>query len=254
MNEFNDYPLRQPINQRLEMHDRIALSFSGGKDSLACALLVKSYFDRITLYHVDTGDYLPEQRSVIDTVEREMLYKFVRIHTDVGAWIDEHGLPSDLVPYTSHPFGLATGMARSRLVHRFDCCHANMMRPLYERVLSDGNTMLIRGTKSCDMPRLPVADGDIVDGMEFYYPLQNWSDEDVLNYLRCSGVQVSRVYEFLRHGLSCATCPAWWNEQRGSYLKKFHPDLYRIYDERLGKIIAEVALPLAQLKHEAELG
>lgn len=254
MDNFNDYTLRRPINERLEIHDRIALAFSGGKDSLACALLAKSYFDRVTLYHVDTGDYLPEQHKVIDSVLREFPYKLVRIETSVKNWIAEHGLPSDLVPYSSHPIGLAAGMARTRIVHRFDCCYFNMMAPLYERVVADGNTMLIRGTKASDMPKLPIRDGEIENGMEIYHPLEAWSDENVLNYLRCSGVQVSRIYQFLEHGLSCATCPAWWSEQRGAYLRQFHPELYRIYDDRLGKIIDEVALPLAQLKHEAELG
>lgn len=235
------------------MHDKICLHFSGGKDSLACVFLCRSYADKVTLYHLDTGDYLPEQREVVDTVEREIPYRFVRIQTDAKAWIEANGLPSDLVPFSSHPIGLMTGQARTKLVHRFDCCHANIMQPLYDRVVADGCTMIIRGTKACDMPTLPVKDGDVINGIEFYYPLQDWTDQQVLIYLRYSGVEVSRVYQYLEHGLSCATCPAWWEEQRGAYLKQFHPELYKIYDERLGRIIDEVALPLAQLKHEAEL-
>lgn len=248
---MNDYHLRQPINQRLEMHDKIALSLSGGKDSLACAFLCKSYFDRITVYHVDPGDYLPEQRAVIDTVEREMLYRVVRIQTDVASWIDTHGLPSDLLSHTAHPFGLMTGQAKTRLVFRDDCCFANQMLPLYERVRADGNTMLIRGTKASDMPVLPVKDGYVDNGLELFYPLQNWSDAEVLAYLEECGLALTHIYQHLEHGLSCATCPAWWNEHRGAYLKQFHPELYQRYDARLQRIIDEIAGPLAQLKAEA---
>jgi 3'-phosphoadenosine 5'-phosphosulfate sulfotransferase (PAPS reductase)/FAD synthetase len=239
------------VNQRLEMHDKIALAFSGGKDSLACVFLTRSYWDRITLYHVDTGDYLPEQREVIDTVEREMPYDFVRIQTDVASWISQHGLPSDLLPHTAHPFGVLTGQAKTRLTSRHDCCFANQMWPLYARVREDGNTMLIRGTKAVDMPVLPVRDGDVDQGLEFFYPLQDWSDEQVFGYLRDCGVEVSRVYQHLDHGLSCATCPAWWNERRGAYLKQFHPELFAQYDARLQLIIDEIAEPLANLRREA---
>jgi phosphoadenosine phosphosulfate reductase len=247
-----DYHLRRPINERLEMHDRIALYFSGGKDSLACVFLCKSYFDRITIYHVDTGDYLPEQHVVIDEVESGGLYKFVRIETNVEQWIDRHGLPSDLLPYSSHPLGYLMGMAKTALVPRFDCCFHNLMAPLYERVRADGNTLLIRGSKASDMPTLPAQDGSVdAEGIELYLPLQDWTDEQVLNYLRLCGVTPSRIYEYLDHGLSCATCPAWWSEHRGEYLKQFHPALFRKYDKRLQQIIDEIAGPLAELKREA---
>jgi phosphoadenosine phosphosulfate reductase len=248
---MDDLHLRRTISDRMEAHDRIALSFSGGKDSLACVFLCKSYFERITIYHVDTGDYLPEQRAVVDEVEAEFPYKFVRIQTDVSSWISQNGLPSDLIPHSSHPFGILTGAARTKLVSRHDCCYHNMMLPLYARVIEDKCTMLIRGTKAVDMRLLPVKDGDRVGDVEFCYPLQDWTDEQVLNYLRLCGVTPSRIYEHLDHGLSCATCPAWWSEHRGAYLKQFHPALFRKYDTRLQQIIDEIAGPLAELKHEA---
>jgi 3'-phosphoadenosine 5'-phosphosulfate sulfotransferase (PAPS reductase)/FAD synthetase len=252
--EVNEYLLRRQINERMEQHDKIALSFSGGKDSLACLFLVKTYWDRVTVYHVDTGDYLPEQREVIDTIAAQFPFRFVRIQTDVAQWMATNGLPSDLVPHSSHPFGVLTGANKTRLVSRHDCCYANMMAPLYARVVQDANTMLIRGTKAADMRLLPVKDGDVVAGIEFCYPVQDWTDEQVFTYLRLSGVTVSRVYDQLAHGLSCATCPAWWSERRGAYLKQHHPELFRRYDARLQLIIEEIAPVLAELRHEAGVG
>ena len=40
----------------LDRHERIALQFSGGKDSLALWGLMRPHLDRVVVYHVDTGD------------------------------------------------------------------------------------------------------------------------------------------------------------------------------------------------------
>ena len=69
----------------LDRHGRGALQFSGGKDSLALVYLLRPQWDRLTLYHVDTGDLLPEVREIVDTVEA-MVPDFRRIETDAKAW------------------------------------------------------------------------------------------------------------------------------------------------------------------------
>src|SRR5262249_58828302 len=115
----------------------------------------------------------------------------------------------------------------------------------------DACTMVIRGVKRADTHHLPAADGDFYQGVELHYPLQEWSDAQVFNYLRCAGVKPSRIYEHLNRGLDCATCPAWWSERRGAYLKEHHPALFALYDRRLQQIINEVAPVLAELRREA---
>jgi len=234
----------------LERHQKIALSFSGGKDSLACVQLLREHLDRITLYHVDTGDLLPEMRASVAHVEM-FAPNFVRIETNVTSWIEQHGLPSDLVPHSSHLIGQLMGEHRTRLVSRYDCCWHSLMWPLLSRVIEDGNTLLIRGTKRVDMKRLPVASGDTVEGLEYWYPLQDWSNEQVFAYLVCEKVPLPRIYDVVTNSPECARCSAWWGERRAEYLKDHHPELWREYDERLQLVINEIAGPLALLRREA---
>ena len=235
----------------LDRHERIALSFSGGKDSTACVYLLREALERITVYHVDGGELLPEMAENVARIEA-FAPNFVRIETSVAAWIETHGLPTDLMPHSAHPLGqLMDEGAGTRLVSRYDCCWHNLMWPLLSRIKQDGCTLLIRGTKATDMRRLPAANGQVIDGIELYYPLQDWSHAQVLAFLAEQGVLVPRIYDFLEHGLDCATCPAWWSEHRGAYLKRFYPELYRVYDARLQLIINEVAPVLAELRHEA---
>ncbi len=236
----------------LKGHTKIALSYSGGKDSRACIQLFKDRLDEITIYHLDTGDLLPEMRASVAEVEATAPH-FVRIETNVAEWIATHGLPTDLLPYTEHPVARHMGQGRSAhpLVPRYDCCYANLMWPVYARVRDDGNTLLIRGTKLVDMRRLPAYDGEVVEGVTIHYPLLGWTNQQVFAYLSLQGVTLPRVYNYVENSPECARCSAWWGEGRGMYLRKYHPELWAEYDARLQIIIDAVAPSLALLRHEA---
>jgi phosphoadenosine phosphosulfate reductase len=235
---------------RLDKHERIGCFYSGGKDSLACVLLLKEHWDRITIYHADTGDTLPEMREAVAAIECQVP-NFVRIEVDVAGWIARHGIPTDLLPHSAHPIGWLMHEHKAKLQPRYNCCFANLMLPLWRRAKADLCTMVVRGTKRADMNHLPAGDGDIAEGIELYYPVQEWTDDQVLAFLACKGVKLPRVYDYLDHGLDCARCSAWWSEGRGAYLKRFHPALWRDYDARLQVIIDELAPSLALLRREA---
>ena len=234
----------------LDRHTKIALSFSGGKDSRACVQMFKDRLDDIVIYHVDTGDLLPEMRASVAEVEA-WAPRFVRIDTDVSGWIELNGLPTDLLPFTAHPVARHMGQERHPLVGRYDCCYTNLMWPVFQRVMADGCTLLIRGTKRVDMHRLPAEDGAVIAGVELYYPLLDWSHEQVFTYLALQGVKLSRIYDHCTNSPECARCSAWWGEGRAAYLKKYHPELWAEYDARLQIVIDAIAPSLALLRHEA---
>jgi 3'-phosphoadenosine 5'-phosphosulfate sulfotransferase (PAPS reductase)/FAD synthetase len=235
----------------LDQHARIALQFSGGKDSLALVYLLRPHWGRLTLYHLDAGDLLPEVREIVTQVEA-MVPNFVRVNSDSARWMAEVGLPSDLVPTTSTPAGLAIGGSRQRIVDRFDCCAMNLWAPMHQAMVRDGITLVIRGTKREDLARLPHEGGDTGMGYALWLPLLEWSHDDVFGYLREVGAPICRVYEHKVNAPECATCPAWWSEGRGEYLKKHHPDLYSIYQAKLAVVAREVAphWKALQVEHE----
>lgn len=214
----------------LDRHQRIACCLSGGKDSLAVLYLLRDQMHRITVYHRDTGDLLPEVREAVEAV-RPMCPNFVHLQGDVMAWQAEHGLPADLTRDYSRRDG-STERHTFKTVPRYTCCVANLMRPLWDRIVADGNTLVIRGTKTVDLPHLPVGDGAVVDGIEFLLPLQDWSHDAVFAYLRAEGAPINRVYEHVTNAPECARCPGWLGERRAEYLLKYHPELAADY--RLG--------------------
>jgi 3'-phosphoadenosine 5'-phosphosulfate sulfotransferase (PAPS reductase)/FAD synthetase len=223
----------------LNRHERIALQFSGGKDSLTLVHLMRPHWDRLTIYHTDTGDLLPEVKEIVAEVEA-MVPNFRRINTDAKGWTASVGLPTDLMPTSSTPIGAALGMESAAIVDRFTCCAQNLMLPMHRRMLEDGITLVIRGTKRVDTVRMAATSGDTTAGYEIWLPLTDWSHDDVFAYLKKVGAPICRVYEHKVNAPECATCPAWWNEGRTAYLSKYHPELYREYRAKLAVVAAEV--------------
>lgn len=228
---------------------RAALQFSGGKDSLACLYLLRPFLDRLTVYRLDTGDTIPETDATVAAV-RAWIPNYVEITSDVAAWREEHGVPSDLVPAHSHWIGRAYGMGSAKISNRFDCCWNNLMRPMHERARADGVDLVIRGTKLADTGRLP-AEG-WVDGIEIWLPLRDFTHEDVFAMLRDVGAPISPVYEFAT-GISapeCMGCTAWWDDKKAQYLKQRHPKQYTIYQKNLRYIADAIAPHLRDLAEE----
>lgn len=230
----------------LDRHQRIALGVSGGKDSLAVLYLLRDQMHRVTAYHMDTGDLLPEVAETIEHV-KAMCPNFVHIRGDVMAWHREHGLPSDMVADYRNRDGIHPPRPGLRMVPRYDCCFANLMLPLWQRMMADGNTLVIRGTKTVDLPRLPVVDGQTVAGAEFLYPIQDWSHEAVFAYLRSVGAPIGRIYEHVANAPECARCPAWLGEKRAAYLTEYHPALAADYRTRLHAVWREIDPALVTL-------
>jgi 3'-phosphoadenosine 5'-phosphosulfate sulfotransferase (PAPS reductase)/FAD synthetase len=222
----------------LARHKRVALGISGGKDSTAAAYLLRRHWDRIRFYHADSGDLLPEVRDVVREL-RDILPNLTVVRSDVAGWIAANGLPSDLVPHTAEAMGHARGEG-VRLVSRYACCSASRMNPIYQRIRRDGHTLLIRGTKRADMKRLPMRSGQMLDGIELLLPLEDWSDADVMDYLRDVGAPVSTAYQHFTNLPECATCSAWWHEGRAAYLRERHPALFERYRARMAMVLEAV--------------
>lgn len=232
----------------LAPHCNIGLHFSGGKDSLAVAYLLRPYWEQITFYHLDAGDLLPEVREIVAQIAAKVP-RFERINANSRAWAALNGQPSDLVPYTGTPPAMMMG-GKVRISGRWDCCGANLWIPMHARMVADGVSLVIRGTKRADMTRLPAGSGDKSMGYELWLPIEDWSHEDVFAYLREVGAPINRIYQSTVNSPECATCPAWWNEGRADYLSKHHPELFAIYRRRLETVAGEVLPVFAALKSE----
>ena len=222
--------------------DVVALQFSGGKDSLACLFLMQPHWDNLTVYWVNTGAALPETVDLMEQV-RALVPRFVEIRSDQPSDLVANGWPVDILPIRNS--SLMKGLSEKptlKLQSFLDCCIRNIMRPLHDRMIADGVTMIIRGQRNQETDKSSLRSGDIMDGFKFLFPIENWTGEQVRAYLADKPIKLPASYEDADTSLDCWNCTAWLEDHIGKqrYLKRVHPEAYTLVREMLTLIEVEI--------------
>ncbi|WOJ93371.1 phosphoadenosine phosphosulfate reductase family protein [Congregibacter variabilis] len=190
-----------------------ALQFSGGKDSLACLHLFESEWDDIYVVWVNTGAAYPD---VIEYMEewRQVLPNFVEVKTDQPGNIAKYGWPADVVPINSTSIGRKLMSGDGPVIQDYlSCCGRNIWAPMQSAMKDLGATRIIRGQRADDSHKGPLKSGQLVDGVEYVYPLENWSEQDVFDYLRSVDAQIPSYYAKGEvTGRDCWDCTAYLEE------------------------------------------
>lgn len=223
------------FDEIINRHERIALQFSGGRDSIACLYLMKPYWDRLTVYWLDGGAAYPETVALMRDIEK-LVPRFVRIEGKQPQIIAEHGYPTDILPVSATPMGVSGSGGGELMQDRYSCCLRSIMMPMHDRMIADGITLLIRGQKNADRLKSVVRSGDVLDGFEFLFPIQDWTASQVMKYLREQKAPIPRFYEMLNSAPDCMNCSAYWEEQALSYQKRYHYAQFLENQERLNII------------------
>lgn len=244
---FTRSTLADPVASAFARHERIGFQFSGGRDSTAALYLLRDYWPRMTIYHLDTGDQFPETQEVVQAVEAET-GPMVRIITNVKASRDDFGLPSDLVPVDNTHVGRMLSGRAAKLVSRYECCAKNLMMPMHRRILDDGITLIIRGQRDDEYAKQPMRSGDVENGLEVLYPIQDWTGQQVSDYLISNNHPIAPFYERgARRAPECVGCTAWWDEGRAQYMRDNHPEAFVAYAANMKTIRIEIDRQYAML-------
>ena len=194
-------------------HERIVLELSGGKDSAAVLWLLEPYWGKLDVLWCNPGNPYPETLAYMHKIA-SIVPRFFTILGDQPRNVTKNGWPVDILPAeTSDTAMHAYGVARPKLQSFWDCCSDNMWRPMDNWVKLGKYTAIIRGQKLSDTLKNFVLSGDIVDGVEYLHPIENWVDENVLEFL---GDQVPDSYKRgLKSSLDCMNCTAYTAENAG---------------------------------------
>ena len=109
------------------------------------------------------------------------------------------------------------------------CCAANLWGPMQKATRMLGATMVIRGQRNSERLKSPIRSGYMEEGVEYLFPLQDWTDEQVKEYLRAQSVLLPDNYAYNNTSLDCQHCTGYLFETQGkfNYMRKFHPALHK---------------------------
>lgn len=226
---------------------KTALSFSAGKDSAACLWLLKPRWHEIDVVWCNPGDPYPETLEYMRDI-KEMVPHFIEVRSDSRGWVREHGYPVDVLPIKRSRIGrVADATPGLMLQSAWDCCGANLWRPMQQFIKENSYTHVIRGQKNCDRLKSPVRSRDVIDGVTYLFPLEDWTDTDVLTYL---GGKVPPSYmRGRRTSLDCMRCTAYVEDASVEDLESISPDAAQEVRSVYAQLSADLGHALGFLNH-----
>lgn len=239
----------QHFEEIISQHERIGLQVSGGRDSIACLYLLRPYWDKLIVYWLDSGSAFPETVTLMQKI-RDMVPNFARIDGLQPAVVEAFGMPSDIVPVSATPIGIEVAGKGERIQDRYMCCFRSIMLPMQERMIADGVTLVIRGQKDADKFKATIKSGEWENGIQYLFPIQDWTTKQVMDYLREQQAPIPRFYEMLDTAPDCMSCTAWWEDGAAKYLKRYHHTQYVENQKKLDVINQAVAQHIAAFNKE----
>lgn len=238
-------PIAAKLGSLFYRNANVALQVSGGKDSVAVLFLLRAWWDRLTVYWLNPGNAFPETVKYMEWI-KTTVPNFKEVAGRQQEVIAQDGWPSDVLPqaYTTDGnfvFGKTTFKVQTRL----SCCFRSLMLPMHEAMIANGVTCIIRGKRSEEADKSPTRTGTVIDGIELCYPIWDWSEVDVFQYLKDNGIPLPEYYEFASHSLDCMDCSAWWGEGLSRFLEARHPEQHKEYVRRVTLIKQAISEQMA---------
>jgi phosphoadenosine phosphosulfate reductase len=215
------------------------LAFSGGKDSMACLHLLADTL--ACAIYVDTGKSYPETAKIVEYANT--IVPVVTVHTSRAMQNAVEGIPSDVVPIDWTPIGqMISGKKRTTIQSYLNCCWENISLPLFNKAKELGATEIVYGQRIDENHKSTSRDGDVVQGIVRLQPIENWTSEEVLEYLDTK-MDVPDHYKIKHSSLDCYDCTAFRKDSkdRVEFTRKHHPDMYAQYAARLNVLNESLA-------------
>lgn len=241
------------IDAALGRHPRAVFQLSGGKDSLATLFVLRPFWDRLTVAWLNTGD-APQETVALMAEVCALVPVFLEVDGNVAAVHAAYGQPVDLVPAPCQSYGTVMHPEAPKLQSRYDCCARALWAPMQAAVDALGATLIIRGQKDADELKPNYRSGMVDEaGREVLFPIQHWSEQDVLDYLTEIGIDLPAMYRYGRSNIDCLRCTAYLSEfRRGAYVREQEPEKYADYRTRLITVMTQTAGLFEDLVAEVE--
>lgn len=216
---------------------KLGLAFSTGKDSLACLLMHKEQLSNITVFWVNTGKAFPESLKIVDFA-KSIAPNFIEVIVDQQGQNDYNGIPADIVPINWTIAGqILNGEKPVKIQSYLQCCFENISSQLHNAAKAHGITHLIRGQRNDESMKATSRNGDVVDGITYLHPIENWTAKEVLGYIS-EHMPLPEHYNLGHTSLDCFDCTAYQKVTKdvSLYRETHHPELHKQYLARKEKL------------------
>lgn len=209
------------------------LFMSAGVDSLACLLLLRQHWDRLTVLWSNPGAPHPQTTAYMAGI-RARVPNFVEVRGQQPAWIRTHGWPADVVPVRATAAGeVGAGPAPLRFQSYMDCCGANMWSPSSDFVTSTGAGLVITGQRGDEALRNRLRDGERsqLGAVTYWNPLQAWSRAQVLEFLAAQAEPLPPFYaDGATSSADCWNCTAYLDHGVGrlGHMRRAEPERFAV--------------------------
>jgi len=222
------------------------LQFSGGRDSLALLLYMRPDWPLMTVVYTASGDEYPETRALVEKVKR-LVPDFVEVQGQVQEVYASYGPPSDLVQTSG---AWAGHYSQAPLLDRHFCCFQSIMLPMHVEMVKAGVKTIFRGQRLTDNPKSPVHSGQTLAGVTVVYPIQDWTEKQVEDFILTEGFELPPYYTYgATSAPDCMHCTAWLEHNSFPYLQEKHPVEALEVQRRLRRIKFVVEKVTSKMDH-----
>ena len=125
---------------------------------------------------------------------------------------------------------------------------------MYEAMRALGITLVIRGQRGDERLKGSAFSGMVEKGVEYLFPLEDWTEEMVCKFLLDEGVQLPRNYGYFNSSMDCTHCTAYLAENDGKldYLTQHYPEASVEVTKRLVYIRDAVSHEMTHLNRALE--
>lgn len=242
----------QTLESFYKLHDKVALLFSGGKDSLTALYLCKPWWDKTVIAWVNTGANFPEVVKFVEHIRR-MVPHFVEIKSNATEFVHQHGFPSEVVAISNTDLGTMVQKPHGnvRMCSKFECCEHNLWRPILQFMKTTDATGIIKAQKHGDTWTAPFVEKINLEGkdLSLVYPIAEFNDDDVRDYLRSQFVDVDDRLNLTRSSMDCWFCTGYWKVlgERLRYMDRYHPSKAVFVRQKVAEIRSAIAGELNNL-------
>ncbi|HUL39095.1 MAG TPA: phosphoadenosine phosphosulfate reductase family protein [Methanomassiliicoccales archaeon] len=199
----------------------VTLSFSGGKDSLACYGIAKRALKAFTLVFIDTGLEFPETVRYVREFAEKRRERLLVASAGDAFWeqVGAFGPPAKDFRW---------------------CCKVCKLAPLTEAIGRDfpEGTVTIEGNRALESFARSdigfVESNPFVPNQTILNPIRGWVAAEVWAYIWWKGLDYNPLYDKDYERIGCYLCPACLSSEWRS-TARLHPDLHARWERHLAE-------------------